>query len=412
MILKKIFQKTTKGTDNIHYKFRGNGTLNFVINANFLNSTQNHLFNNIHTITDFHAILKRERFLSDRNNHGFSLITFNAKKIKKCNIIATQLAEIFATRLRITDTVGWVNTKSISVLLSNTDSKGAKKFADLLRSQITLSENTPLYDIYTYQSKKWHNGNGNKSINSFKDVVDEEYTMFPFEYKIPFWKRTMDIVCSFFGLLLLLPFLAFVALMIKIVSPGPIFYKQQRVGRSGKTFNFYKFRTMKMNNDITVHQKYLKELINGDSNRDKPMGKLEDDNNIIHRGDFLRKSCIDELPQLLNVLRGEMSLVGPRPCIPYEAEEYLSLHARRFYITPGMTGLWQVSGKNKRTFKEMIRMDIEYISKQSFWLDIMILLKTPLVILSEFNNISKKNKKNILSKKSNSYEKQMAGEMV
>ncbi len=132
---------------------------------------------------------------------------------------------------------------------------------------------------------------------------------------------------------------------------------------------------MKVNNDVTVHQKYLKDLINVDSNRDKPMKKLVDDNNIIFMGYFLRKSCIDELPHLINVLRGEMSLVGPRPCIHYEAEEYLSWHARRFDITLGITGLWQVSGKNKTTFKEMIRMDIEYISKQSFWLDIMILLK-------------------------------------
>ena len=391
---------------------RGYGTLNFINNTKFLNSKQNNLFKSINTITDFNATLKRERFLSDRNNHGFSLITFNDEIIKKDNIIATQLAEIFAKRLRITDIVGWYNTKSISVLLTDTDSKGAKNFADLLRSQIALSENTPFYDIYTYPSKSWQNGNGHKDISRFKDISEEAYTKFSFEHKIPLWKRTMDILCSFFGFLLLLPFLAFVALMIKIVSPGPIFYKQHRVGRSGKIFNFYKFRTMKMNNDVTVHRKYLKVLINGDSNRDKPMEKLEDDNNIILMGDFLRKSCIDELPQLINVLRGEMSLVGPRPCIPYESEEYLSWHARRFYITPGMTGLWQVSGKNKTTFKEMVRMDIEYISKQSFWLDIKILLKTPLVVFSQVFNISTKNKKNILSKKSSSSEKQMAGEVV
>lgn len=380
--------------------------MNFINKTKFLNSKQNHLFKNIHTITDFHAALKRERFLSDRNNHGFSLITFNAKIIKKDNILATQLAEILATRLRTTDIVGWYNTKSISLLLPDTDSKGVKNLSDLLRSKITLSENTPLYDIYTYPSKSWQNGNGYKGIFRFKDISEETYTKFSFERKIHLWKRTMDIVCSFFGLLLLLPFLAFVALMIKIVSPGPILYKQQRVGRTGKIFNFYKFRTLKMNNDVTVHQKYLKRLIKEDSNRDKPMEKLEDDYNVILMGDFLRKSCIDELPQLLNVLRGEMSLVGPRPCIPYEAEEYLSWHARRFDITPGMTGLWQVSGKNKTTFKEMIRMDIEYISKQSFWLDIKILLKTPLVILSEVFNISTKNKKSISS------EKQMVGEVV
>lgn len=128
------------------------------------------------------------------------------------------------------------------------------------------------------------------------------------------------------------------------------------------------------------------------------MEKLENDNRIIPMGIFLRKSYIDELPQLINVLRGEMSLVGPRPCILYEAEEYLRWHARRFDITPGMTGIWQISGKNKRTFKEMVRMDIEYISKQSFWLDIKILLKTPLVIFLEVFGVSTQNKKSILSR--------------
>jgi len=399
----RVSQEQTAGVMDILY---------FMDSTKFFNPEKNNQFIEIHTITDFHAVLKRERYLSDRNNHGFSLVTFDKAIIKKDNSIARQFAEIFAKRLRITDTVGWYNPNKISVLLPDTDFNGAKKFADLIRMQIASPDHIFLSDIYTYPSKNWQGGNGHKGIKHLKNVEEEEYSKFPFEYKMPFWKRIMDILCSSFGLLLLSPFLVLIALMIKIVSPGPIFYKQQRAGRSGKIFNFYKFRTMKVNNDASIHQKHLKELINGDSNGDKPMEKLENDKRIIPMGIFLRKSCIDELPQLINVLRGEMSLVGPRPCILYEAEEYLRWHARRFDITPGMTGIWQISGKNKRTFKEMVRMDIEYISKQSFWLDIKILLKTPLVIFSEVFGVSTQNKKSILFRKRIFSKVQVAAELV
>ena len=148
---------------------------------------------------------------------------------------------------------------------------------------------------------------------------------------------------------------------------------------------------MKKNNDPSVHRDYLKELINSDRDRseiDKPMDKLINDNRVIPFGDFLRKSCIDELPQLINVLFGDMSLVGPRPCIPYEAEEYLRWHSRRFDLTPGMTGFWQVNGKNSTSFKRMVRMDIQYANNRSLLLDIIILLKTPFVIM---NSIFAKN---------------------
>ena len=173
--------------------------------------------------------------------------------------------------------------------------------------------------------------------------------------------------------------------MIKIVSPGPVFFRQERVGRSGNIFTLFKFRTMRVNNDESEHRKYLKDLIGDGSDDEKPMIKLDDNARIIPFGKIIRSIAIDELPQLINVLRGEMSLVGPRPCIPYEAEEYLRWHARRFDITPGLTGLWQVSGKNKTTFKEMIRLDIKYAAERSFLMDVIIFLKTPLVVLSQLH---------------------------
>jgi lipopolysaccharide/colanic/teichoic acid biosynthesis glycosyltransferase len=210
-----------------------------------------------------------------------------------------------------------------------------------------------------------------------------------FVRRIPAWKRTLDIFGSFFGLIILSPLFLVIAFLIKIISPGPVFFKQTRIGYGAKEFNFWKFRTMKVNADTASHQQYLSELIQGDNEEgeqpDKPMIKQDNDNpNIIPFGYFLRNSCIDELPQLINVLLGDMSLVGPRPPIPYEVEEYLIWHKDRFDGLPGMTGLWQVSGKNRLTFKEMIRLDIQYERQMSLLTDLKILMMTPFAILNEY----------------------------
>jgi lipopolysaccharide/colanic/teichoic acid biosynthesis glycosyltransferase len=176
-----------------------------------------------------------------------------------------------------------------------------------------------------------------------------------------------------------------VAIFIKIVSPGPIFFKQERIGYEGKPFTFIKFRTMKHNAATGKHQQHLKNLIlsDCDDNDCGAMVKLENDPQIIPFGKILRKTCIDEIPQLINVLRGEMSLVGPRPSIPYEVEHYLRWHDGRFDAVPGMTGLWQVSGKNRLTFKEMVRLDIRYTRQMSFWMDMKIICKTPFAIAGQ-----------------------------
>jgi lipopolysaccharide/colanic/teichoic acid biosynthesis glycosyltransferase len=169
-------------------------------------------------------------------------------------------------------------------------------------------------------------------------------------------------------------------LLIIAVSPGPVFFIQDRVGHGGKIFTFLKFRTMKANSDSISHQQHLNELIK----TNKPMTKLDKQNDprIIPFGKFIRKASIDELPQLINVLKGDMSLVGPRPCLPYEAKEYLKWHKYRFDIKPGLTGRWQVSGKNRLTFKEMIRLDIMYANKISLWIDLWILAWTIPTVVS------------------------------
>jgi lipopolysaccharide/colanic/teichoic acid biosynthesis glycosyltransferase len=208
--------------------------------------------------------------------------------------------------------------------------------------------------------------------------------------KIPVWKRAMDITGSLIGLIILIPLFLFISFLIKIVSPGPVFFKQDRIGYGGKIFTFWKFRTMKVNPDTSRHQQYLADLIkdhNTSEDAEKPMVKLDDtDEQIIAFGRILRKSSVDELPQLINVLRGEMSLVGPRPPIPYEVSEYFQWHNDRFDAVPGMTGLWQVSGKNSLSFKEMVRLDIQYARHLSFLTDLKILVLTPFAIYSDIKN--------------------------
>ena len=220
--------------------------------------------------------------------------------------------------------------------------------------------------------------NGNFLIQ-FSDALDPFFVR-----KIPTWKRAMDIIGSLVGLILFSPIFLLISSIIKIVSPGPVFFRQDRIGYGEKKFTFIKFRTMKVNSDVSVHQQYYCSLIKGNDNHCSSMSKLDDSNpQIIPFGKLLRKTYLDELPQLINVLRGEMSLVGPRPPIPYEVVEYIKWHNGRFDAIPGMTGLWQVSGKNKLSFQEMVRLDISYSRNLSFLCDLKILLLTPVAILSE-----------------------------
>ncbi len=191
---------------------------------------------------------------------------------------------------------------------------------------------------------------------------------------IPGWKRALDLsllVLVLPGLLLLG---AFVALVVKIGSPGPVFFRQRRVGYKGREFVCWKFRTMVVNAETESHRRHTQELIKSRAR----MVKLDQhqDPRLIPLGSLLRASGLDELPQLINVLRGEMSLVGPRPCIPYECEAYEPWHRGRFDAAPGLTGLWQVSGKNRTTFDQMVLLDIEYSKRLSLWLDLKIILKT------------------------------------
>lgn len=205
---------------------------------------------------------------------------------------------------------------------------------------------------------------------------------------LPAWKRALDVVCIIAALPLLVPLMAIMSALIKCLSAGPILFRQRRVGYHGQQFLCFKFRTMHVSADEDQHASYYKQLIQ-DQTR---MTKLDDlgDSRLIYGAPFLRATGLDELPQLYNVLRGEMSLVGPRPCTPYEYDNYLPWHKSRFRSVPGLTGLWQVSGKNDTTFDEMIQLDIDYASRRSFWLDVKILFKTVLVIAFQVRAVARR----------------------
>jgi exopolysaccharide biosynthesis polyprenyl glycosylphosphotransferase len=200
-------------------------------------------------------------------------------------------------------------------------------------------------------------------------------------------KRMLDAAAAALLLTITAPLFLVIALLIKRSGPGPVFFVQERLGRDGQPFRFFKFRTMEHNSDDAIHRQFAAMFINGDEdgcrrkNGDQKVFKMCRDPRVTRIGCWLRRTSLDELPQIFNVLRGDMSLVGPRPPIAYEIEHYQPWHMERLKVTPGLTGLWQVSGRSSVPFEEMVRMDVQYINHWSLWLDLRIMLKTVPVVL-------------------------------
>jgi lipopolysaccharide/colanic/teichoic acid biosynthesis glycosyltransferase len=201
-----------------------------------------------------------------------------------------------------------------------------------------------------------------------------------------FFRRGLDLVVGSALILALSPILIAVAIAVRLDSPGPAFFRQRRVGLGGREFTLYKFRSMSSGANQRQHKEYVASLINGSEAKHSEDGhdlyKLVADDRITGVGRWIRRWSLDELPQLFNVVLGDMSLVGPRPTIPYEVAEYPTWYLDRFAVKPGLTGLWQVSGRNERTYEEMVRIDIEYVESRSLFLDLSILVRTPWVVLS------------------------------
>ncbi|MGH1362054.1 MAG: sugar transferase [Calditrichia bacterium] len=205
----------------------------------------------------------------------------------------------------------------------------------------------------------------------------------------PFLKRCVDIIGSLVGILLFLPLMVLIGVLVKFTSKGPMLFKQKRIGYRGEIFTFLKFRSMRTDMDDSIHREYVTKLIEGKNDQinngsgEDPVYKITHDPRITKIGGFLRKTSLDEIPQFFNVLSGKMSLVGPRPPIPYEVDMYEDWHLRRIMeAKPGITGLWQVYGRNQTTFDEMVRLDLQYIKKRSILLDLKLILQTITVLFN------------------------------
>jgi exopolysaccharide biosynthesis polyprenyl glycosylphosphotransferase len=258
-----------------------------------------------------------------------------------------------------------------------------KRVSDTLSSTLGLERFKQLTLSFHLFPDEWgHDGPGNPSNPTlYPDFATRHGSQLAV-------KRAMDIVGSSFALILLAPVFVLIAIAIKLTSKGPVFFRQKRVGQRGNSFTFLKFRSMHVNNDESEHKKFVTDFIAGNAapqaagDGNPEIFKLTHDPRITPIGRFLRRMSLDELPQFLNVLKGDMSLVGPRPPIPYEVEAYDIWHRRRiFEAKPGITGLWQINGRSRVKFDDMVRLDLHYARNWTPWMDIDILLRTPVAVV-------------------------------
>ncbi|MEX2315994.1 MAG: sugar transferase [Pirellulales bacterium] len=263
---------------------------------------------------------------------------------------------------------GWLGSDRLGLLLPATDGKTATALAQALSAACDARSRAVDWRVDTYPNARRLSRPARAATGAAKKTLRP----------CPAWKRAMDIAGGVVGLVVLLPLFVAVAAWIKCFSRGPVIFRQQRYGLGGRPFTLWKFRTLETIEAPERHCNHVADLMASD----RPLEKSNHTLAIIRGGGVLRKLGLDELPQLVNVLRGEMSLVGPRPdVVPFDS--YAAWQRGRFDVKPGITGLWQVSGKNRTTFSTMMRMDIEYVRRRSLWLDLVILLRTvPAVALN------------------------------
>jgi lipopolysaccharide/colanic/teichoic acid biosynthesis glycosyltransferase len=339
--------------------------------------------------------LERRRAERSRKPFVLMLIDANLEDGAAANILR-QSVDVTLASSRETDLVGWYKEDSIlGVIFTEVNVEGTQPIVDVLRTKF---ETAFVKHLGTDRVAKI-----SISLHVFPEAWDKDHAGWVADAKLypdlkrkisrkrlPLAiKRMIDIAGSGVLLFVLSPMLAAIAAIIKLTSDGPVIYEQERLGHRGARFKVKKFRTMYSNNDPKIHQEYVQQFIAGKDGLDKseqgetPVYKLTKDPRVTAIGSLLRKTSLDELPQFWNVLLGEMSLVGPRPPVPYEFEVYDIWHRRRVLeVKPGVTGLWQVSGRNRTRFDEMVRLDLQYCQSWSLWLDIKILLATPRAVFN------------------------------
>jgi lipopolysaccharide/colanic/teichoic acid biosynthesis glycosyltransferase len=332
----------------------------------------------LHTTNQFHRLLQRERARSDRSGEIFTLAVFQVGRGRDDSATLAHLAGILQSRLRLTDDAGWLGYRQIGVLLPGTAPAGAWTVVDDVCVCVPAGLPLPECTVYCYPSSQ--PGAPNAVDGAIFAVPNECRQVQPMESlffrRLPLWKRCLDVAGASFGLLLLSPLLAFVAAAVKFTSPGPVFFCQQRSGLGGKAFRLVKFRTMEV--DAEARKQELAAL----NEQDGPAFKIKNDPRVTRLGGLLRSTSIDELPQLWNVLCGDMSLVGPRPLPCAETAACRGWHRRRLDVTPGLTCFWQVRGRSRVSFAEWVRMDVQYIQSRSLRKDVQLLLQTVPAVLS------------------------------
>jgi lipopolysaccharide/colanic/teichoic acid biosynthesis glycosyltransferase len=346
----------------------------------------------------FKRVIAIERKRTERSKSPFVLMLLevtnhqNSEKTKRALecIVAALLASC-----RDTDLVGWyknhciVGTMFTGLVVNDKNSILSailNRVSETLRNELTFEQFSQISISFHIFPDDWENDKPGRPSNSalYPDLMSHD----PERKSLLIVKRAIDIIGSGAMTLVCLPLFLVIAIAIKWTSRGPILFKQERIGQFGQSFTFLKFRSMFADNDDNVHKEFVSKLI-----AEKPasdMGgeggqgvyKLTNDKRITRIGKFLRRTSLDELPQLINVLKGEMSLVGPRPPIPYELAAYQTWHRRRVLeVKPGITGLWQVTGRSRVKFDEMVRLDLRYATSWTPWLDLKILLRTPLAVI-------------------------------
>ena len=331
----------------------------------------------------FQDALVRERKRADRFGAPFAVLLVDRSDDASEGDPWVEILGAITGVKRDADAVGWLDQGAVlGLLLPDVSKDGAFRVMERLRQEV--SRRLGASALAAVSMRLYGHGIGPGPDSAAFPPVDLLVEAFVPQQNRP-WrdaaKRGLDIVGSCVLLAVFAPVMLVVVAAVKLTSPGPAVHRQVRVGRRGETFTMFKFRTMKVNSGHGVHQEYMAWFINSSGKQPRTgqeVFKLTNDPRITSPGRFLRKASLDELPQFWNVLRGDMSLVGPRPPIPFEVEQYQPWHRRRVLESkPGITGLWQVSGRSRTTFDDMVRLDLRYARTHSLWTDIKILAATP-----------------------------------
>lgn len=356
---------------------------------------------------EFRSMISRERKRTERTGKPFLLLFLDLTAALETlvdshehfsdRIAIHNLVQTLSEVTRDIDVRGWYEQgRVVGIVFTDTAAECAEAVLEKVKGHVLeiLGEQRAARIAMSYycfpqdcsdKEGRLEDGNGGKAIMRFyPDPQDGSVS----RMVSLFFKRTLDVVGCIAGFILFLPIFIIVPILIKIDSKGPVFFRQERVGLKGRRFIFYKFRSMYVDGDDSIHRDYVRKLIKkqGDSLFEKQgdsVYKITDDPRVTPVGRFLRRTSLDELPQFVNVFLGNMSLVGPRPAIPYEIEDYEMWHrCRLLEVKPGITGIWQVEGRSRTTFDGMVRMDLQYGRRRNLLLDLKLIFRTPLALLS------------------------------